>query len=143
MLLRHELDRYAEKDLKTMLIDAAMVGSGGFVGAICRYGLSGLVHRKLPLSTFPWGTLLVNLLGCLIIGVLIGLLESRQLFGPGFRRFMLIGLIGSFTTYSTFGYETFALIRGAEYFRATASVGMHVILGLALVFAGYGLTVSR
>jgi len=129
--------------LKTFLIDAAMVGSGGFLGAIFRYGLSGLIHRKIPMSTFPWGTLLVNLLGCFVIGVLIGLLESKQLFGPGFRRFMLIGLIGSFTTYSTFGYETFALIRGAEYLRATANIGIHVILGLALVFAGYGLTVSR
>ena len=113
------------------------------MGAVMRYGLSGLVHRKIPLSTFPYGTLLVNLLGCFVIGVLIGLLESRQMFGPGFRRFMLIGLIGGFTTYSTFGYETFALIRGAEFLRAVANVGLHVVLGVALVFAGYGLTVSR
>ena len=129
--------------MKTVLINAAMVGSGGFMGAVMRYGLSGLVHRKIPLSTFPYGTLLVNLLGCFVIGVLIGLLESRQMFGPGFRRFMLIGLIGGFTTYSTFGYETFALIRGAEFLRAVANVGLHVVLGVALVFAGYGLTVSR
>jgi len=85
---------------------------------------------------------LLNLLGCFVIGVLIGLLVSRQLFGPGFRRFMLIGLIGGFTTYSTFGYETVALIRGAEFLRAVANIGLHVILGVAQVFVGYGLTVS-
>jgi CrcB protein len=129
--------------LKTFLIDAAMVGSGGFIGAISRYGLNSLVYRKFSVMGFPWGTLLVNLIGCFVIGALIGLLESREIFGPGFRRFMLIGLIGSFTTYSTFGYETFVLIKGAEYFRATANIGLHVVLGLALVFVGYGLTVSR
>lgn len=120
-----------------------MVGSGGFLGAVCRYGLSGLVHRKLALATFPYGTLAVNLLGCFAIGALAGLVESRQLFGPDFRRFVLIGLLGGFTTYSTFGYETFAMIRGAEYVRAFANVGIHVILGLALVAAGYALSMSR
>ncbi len=105
--------------------------------------LSGLVHRQAPLTTFPYGTLVVNLLGCLVIGVLAGLVESRQLFGPEFRRFALIGLLGGFTTYSTFGYETFAMIRGAEYLRAVANVGMQVVLGLALVGVGYTLIMSR
>lgn len=129
--------------MKALLINAAMVGSGGFIGAVMRYGLSGLVHKKIPLSTFPYGTLVVNLVGCFAIGLLIGMLESRQMFGPGFRRFMLIGLIGGFTTYSTFGYETFALLRSAEVLRAIANVSLHVVLGVALVFAGYGLAVSR
>ena len=105
-----------------------------------RYGLSGLVHRKVSLSTFPYGTLTVNLLGCFLIGVFAGFAESRQLFGPEFRRFALIGLLGGFTTYSTFGYETFAMIRDAEYLRAAGNVAIHVVLGLALVWAGYGLT---
>jgi CrcB protein len=133
----------AEAVLKAVLINVLLVGSGGFVGAILRYGLSGAVHRKLSLETFPYGTLAVNLVGCLLIGAAMGLAESRQLFGPEFRRWVLIGLLGSFTTFSTFGYESFALMRDAEYMRAFVNVGVHVLLGLALVWAGYSLTMSR
>lgn len=128
-----------ETRLKAALINAAMVGSGGFIGAICRYGLSGFVQRKAALAAFPYGTLAVNMLGCLLIGLIAGLVESRQLFGPDFRRFVLIGILGGFTTYSTFGYETFAMMRDADFFRAAGNVVIHVVLGLALVMAGYGL----
>ena len=129
--------------MKAALLNAMAVGSGGFLGALSRYGLSGLVHRQMPLTTFPYGTLAVNLLGCLLIGLIAGLGESRQLFGPEVRSFALIGLLGGFTTFSTFGYETFAMIRDSEYVRAAANVGVHVGLGLALVWFGYALTTSR
>jgi len=129
--------------LKATLINAAVVGSGGFIGALARYGLSGLVHRQVPFATFPYGTMAVNLIGCCAIGVVAGLAESRQLFGPEFRTFALIGILGGFTTFSTFGYETFAMIRDAEYLRVAANVGVHVILGLALVWLGYALTTLR
>jgi len=129
--------------LKATLINAAMVGSGGFIGALARYGLSGLVHRQVPFATFPYGTMAVNLLGCCAIGVIAGLAESRQLFGPEFRTFALIGVLGGFTTFSTFGYETFAMLRDAEYLRVAANVGVHVVLGLALVWLGYALTPLR
>jgi CrcB protein len=129
--------------LKAALLNAMAVGSGGFLGALSRYGLSGLVHRHMPLTTFPYGTLAVNLLGCLLIGLLAGLGEARQVFGPEVRLFALIGLLGGFTTFSTFGYETFAMIRDSEYVRAAANVGVHVILGLVLVWIGYTLTTSR
>ena len=126
--------------MKAVLINAALVGSGGFVGALARYGLSGLVQRQIALTTFPYGTLVVNLLGCFLIGVVAGLADSRQLFGPEARTFALIGLLGGFTTFSTFGYETFAMIRDAEYLRVAANVGTHVILGLSLVWLGYAIT---
>ena len=129
--------------MKATLINAAMVGSGGFIGALARYGLSGLVHRQVPFATFPYGTMAVNLIGCCAIGVIAGLAESRQLFGPEFRTFALIGLLGGFTTFSTFGYETFAMLRDAEYVRVAANVGVHVVLGLALVWLGYALTTLR
>jgi CrcB protein len=132
-----------EDSLKTALINAVIVGSGGFLGALARYGLSGLVHRQVPHTTFPYGTLVVNLVGCLVIGALAGLAESRQLFGPEIRTFALIGILGAFTTFSTFGYETLAMIRDGEHLRASANVGMHVILGLALVWLGFALTTSR
>ncbi len=125
--------------MKAALINAALVGTGGFIGAIARYGLSGLVQRSAALSSFPYGTLAVNMLGCLLIGVAVGLVDSRQLFGADFRLFALIGLLGGFTTWSTFGYETFALLRDADYLRALLNVAVHVVLGLALVWAGYAL----
>jgi fluoride exporter len=108
-----------------------------------RYGLSGLVHRQVPFATFPYGTLLVNLAGCFAIGVVAGLAETRQLFGPEFRTFALIGILGGFTTFSTFGYETFEMIRDAEVLRAIANVGVHVVLGLTLVWLGYAMATLR
>jgi len=129
--------------MKTALLHAAAVGSGGFLGALARYGLGGLVQRQLPLATFPWGTLAVNLAGCFAIGVLTGLADSRQLFGPELRVFMLIGILGGFTTFSTFGYETFSMLRDAEYLRATANVGVQVVGGLTLVWLGYALAAGR
>jgi len=129
--------------LKATLINATLVGSGGFLGALARYGISGLVHRQVPLTTFPHGTLVVNLIGCFAIGALAGFTESRQFFGPEYRTFAFIGLLGGFTTFSTFGYESFAMIRDAEYFRALSNVGLHVIAGLALVWLGYAITTWR
>jgi CrcB protein len=126
-----------DASLKAALISSAIVGSGGFIGSLARYGVGGLVHRQLPLAIFPYGTLLVNLLGCLLIGAIAGLAESRQLFGPQFRQFALIGILGGFTTFSTFGFETVAMLRDADYLRAGANVGVNVAAGLALVWLGY------
>ena len=125
--------------MKTALINAALVGTGGFIGAIARYGISGLVQRSAALSSFPYGTLAVNMLGCLLIVIAVGLVDSRQVFGPDFKLFAVVGLLGGFTTWSTFGYETLTLLRDAEYLRATANVAIHVMLGLVLVWAGYAL----
>lgn len=129
--------------MKAALSNALLVGCGGFAGAVFRYALGGIVHRHLPLTTFPYGTLSVNLLGCLLIGALAGLADSRQLFAPELRAFVFIGLLGGFTTFSTFGYETFAMARDGEHLRAAYYVGTHVILGLTLVWWAYALTSSR
>ena len=124
-------------------MNALLVGAGGFAGALLRYALGGLVHRQLPLATFPYGTLSVNLLGCFLIGALAGLADSRQLFTPELRLVAFIGLLGGFTTFSTFGYETVVMARDGEFMRAAWNVGLHVVLGLGLVWFGYGLTGSR
>lgn len=126
--------------MKVALIHASVVGIGGFLGALARYGLAGLVHRIHGTSGFPYGTLVVNLVGCLLIGVVAGFMEGRQTFTPEFRLFALVGILGGFTTFSTFGYESFMLIRDTEYLRVFANVGLHVIGGLLLVWLGYAVT---
>lgn len=130
-------------ELQAALQNALWVGCGGFAGSVLRYGLSGLVQRQLPLSTFPYGTLAVNLTGCLVIGCVAGLAEARQLLGPGARTFVLVGVLGGFTTFSTFGYESLSLLREGEQTRAAANVLAHVALGLAAVWLGHALATTR
>lgn len=134
---------HSEGKLKTVLLNALLVGSGGFAGAVLRSALAGAVHRHLPAATFPYGTLCVNLLGCLGIGALAGLADSRQLFAPEMRAFAFIGLLGGFTTFSTFGYETFAMARDGEHLQAALNIGLHLVLGLTMVWLAYGLASSR
>lgn len=121
------------------MVNAALVGVGGFIGAIFRYGLSGFVQRSAVIVAFPYGTLVVNMLGCLLIGMTVGFIDSRQIINPEFRSFVLVGVLGGFTTYSTFGMETFALLRDADFLRAAGNVLVHVVGGLVLVWIGYSL----
>jgi CrcB protein len=121
--------------------NAFLVGTGGFFGAIARYALSGAVHRMTGFSAFPYGTLVVNVTGCAAIGLLAGWMDTRQVIGADARLFLLIGLLGSFTTFSTFGYETLALVRDGAVVRAGANVLLQVALGLGAAWGG--LVISR
>lgn len=112
------------------------VGCGGFVGAILRYLVSGWVQRWTRAITFPYGTLAVNMAGCLLIGLVSQLVESRSIFSPETRAFVLVGLFGAFTTFSTFGSETLNLIRDGRTWFALANVTVHVVLGLGMVWLG-------
>ena len=125
---------------KTTLWHVALVGLGGSVGAVLRFALSGLVHRLMPFVTLPVGTLFVNVVGCLPIGFLGGLVETRQVFGPQSRLFLFIGVLGSFTTFSTFAYETLALTQQADFFRASFNVLIQIVLCLACVWGGFAVS---
>jgi CrcB protein len=125
------------------LRDLFLVGAGGFIGAVSRYVMSGLVHQAIPFSTFPAGTLAVNVVGCFIIGLLGGLADTRSVIGQDLRLFMFFGVLGGFTTFSTFGYETLALVRDGEHARAAASVALHFSLCLGGAWMGYGLAAAR
>jgi len=114
-----------------------LVGIGGFFGAVMRYLVAGWVQDGLRTLSLPYGTLTVNVVGCLLIGLLAGLSENRNFLGPETRALLLIGVLGGFTTFSTFSYETFQLLRDGESLAAFSNVGLQVVLGLAAVWAGY------
>jgi CrcB protein len=120
-----------------------IVGLGGFAGSTLRYLISGWVQRLSDDALFPYGTLGVNVLVCLAIGLLGGWVENAELFSPSTRLFLLIGVLGGFTTFSTFGYEAMALLCDSELTAASMYVGLHLVLGFAAVALGYGLSNLR
>jgi CrcB protein len=113
-----------------------LVGVGGFLGSALRYAVGGLIDRLKAGWTFPLETLVINVLGCLILGLLAGLSESRGVFSGSTRAFLFIGCLGGFTTFSTFGYETFQLTRDGQWPAAAYSVFLQVALGIGGVWAG-------
>ena len=113
-----------------------IVGAGGFIGAVLRYLISGVVQTLSGSISFPYGTLAVNLLGCFVIGVLTCLVETRGMLTAEMRLFLLIGLLGSLTTFSTFGNETFNLIRDRNVAYALLNIGLQVAAGILLVWLG-------
>jgi fluoride exporter len=116
--------------------EVLLVGTGGFLGSVARYAAGGFVYSLLRSPLLPWGTLVVNGLGCLAIGLCGGLAETRQLFSPDARLFLFIGVFGGFTTFSTFGFETMALLRDGESLRALSNVLLQLVVGLGAVWAG-------
>jgi fluoride exporter len=119
------------------IVDVLWVGLGGFVGSSLRFVISGWVHRLPGTSSFPFGTLVVNVVGCLLVGLIGGWAEHRQVLSPATRLFLLIGVLGGFTTFSTFAYETLAFAHGADVGRALANVGLQVVLGLGAAWLGF------
>lgn len=115
-----------------------VVGLGGFVGAIARYLLT-LWLMRVAGRGFPWGTLLVNLLGCLLIGLLMQLALQRSWMTEHMRLLLVTGVLGSLTTFSTFSFETLALVEGGAWWPAAGNVALNLCLGFAAVMAGRAL----
>ncbi len=118
------------------MVQVLAVGLGGFVGALLRYWLTGVAQRWAG-DSFPLGTLSVNVLGCMVLGALMCLVEYRAWFGPNVRVFLTVGILGSLTTFSTFGYETFALVRDGQLLAALGNVAANVGFGFAAVTFGW------
>jgi len=116
-----------------------IIGAGGFIGAIARFLVTGWVQFASRSVDFPYGTLAVNLIGCFFIGLLAYLADMRGLFAPEVRLFLFIGVLGSFTTFSTFEYETYSLFRDGSIVSALINIGTHVLFGLVAVWAGHAL----
>ena len=111
------------------------IALGGAAGAILRYGVSGLISRSFS-GGFPLGTLTVNLIGSFLIGLLWGVLEIVTI-SQNVRLFIFIGLLGSFTTFSTFSLENFSMLRDGEYWLVLCNVALSVVLGVMFVFIGF------
>lgn len=114
------------------------VAVGGAFGSVGRYWLSGVVAARIG-ETFPWGTLVVNVSGSFVIGLLAALSgpESRVLASPGFRLFFMIGVCGGYTTFSSFSLQTLNLLRDGEWLYAGGNVALSVILCMFGVWLGY------
>lgn len=120
------------------MIKLILIGLAGFIGTLSRYWLSGVVGRRYG-ETFPLGTLVVNLVGCFLVGLLFYLLHERFLVNQTVRTVVLIGFLGGFTTFSSFGLQTFTLLQDGEFGLAVLNVSAANLVGLVLVWAGYTL----
>lgn len=118
------------------LLSVFYVALGGALGSASRYLLGTWTQSVSKSIDFPYGTLTVNLIGCFVIGFLSQLAETRGAFTPETRALVFIGLLGGFTTFSSFGNDTLNLLRDGETVNALANVGANVILGLSLVWLG-------
>lgn len=110
---------------------------GAGLGGVLRFLMSPAMQRLANGGDFPLGTFSVNMLGCLVIGLLAQLSESRGLFAGDSRLFWFVGVLGGFTTFSSFGYETFQLLRDSQFLYATANAVSQVVIGLFCVWLGY------
>jgi len=113
-----------------------LVGGGGFFGAVFRYLLSGFVQNLTKSIGFPYGTMVVNIVGCLLIGILWQMDELRGILSTESRLLLLVGVLGAFTTFSTFGNETLNLIYDNKMGPAILNVSVSVAIGLGAVWVG-------
>lgn len=118
------------------MFNLLILGLGGFLGAVSRYLVSGYVQDFFKSANFPYGTLVVNILGCFILGLLTQIAGAKDLIDPQTRLFLMVGFIGAFTTFSTFSVESANLLQsGHNYTAALYLIGSN-ILGIIFVFVG-------
>jgi CrcB protein len=118
------------------------VGLGGFLGSVLRYLVSGWAQSATGSVSFPFGTFAVNAIGCFAIGGLSYLADARGMLGPEARLFLIVGVLGGFTTFSAFGNETMNLLRDGQVLHASLNIVASLLLCLAAVWAGRALAVA-
>jgi len=118
------------------MVKLFFIGLAGLCGTLSRYWLSGVIARRYG-ETFPLGTLAVNLVGCFLVGLLFYLLQERFLVNQTVRTVVLLGFLGGFTTFSSYGLQTFTLLQDGQFGLAALNVTASNLLGLLLVWAGY------
>ncbi|WP_433896456.1 fluoride efflux transporter CrcB [Sphingobacterium mizutaii] len=123
-----------------MIKEAFIIGAGGAVGSVLRYYSGQFISKNYP-SQIPLGTLIVNLLGCLLIGILLGYFAKNQGLSNEWKLLLVTGFCGGYTTFSTFAAENISLIQNQQVSQAILYIGLSVLLGLAAVF--FGIMISR
>lgn len=118
-----------------MLLNILAVAVGGSIGAAARYLVSLWAAERFG-ANFPYGTLIVNVAGCFIIGAFMTLTTERMIVSPYWRLIFAVGFLGGLTTFSSFGYETLRLVEDANLLRAFGNIGMNMVLGLAATWMG-------
>jgi fluoride exporter len=121
-----------------VFLKLALIAAAGAVGTLARYGLGGLVHKYAG-DTFPWGTVVVNLLGCLAFGVVWTFAEERWHISSETRTVLLVGFMGAFTTFSTFIFETKGFLSDGQWLPALGYFSIHNVGGLAALLVGLAL----
>jgi CrcB protein len=117
------------------MVNIFLIGIGGFIGAVARYGMAVWVGQRWGRS-FPLGTFIINVSGSFLIGLLMTLFTERFLVNPQWRLFMVVGFLGAYTTFSTFEYETGTLLRDGEWLIAGMNVVFSVLVGFAALKLG-------
>ncbi|MDO8929700.1 MAG: fluoride efflux transporter CrcB [Bacteroidota bacterium] len=118
-----------------MVKSIMIVGLGGFIGTVARFLISRYFQVNVA-SVFPWSTFVVNIVGCLLIGIIYGISEKGDFLSPEIRLFLTVGICGGFTTFSTFSNDAYMLIRQDEWFRFALYASLSFFLGLMAVYAG-------
>ncbi len=136
---RHSADDSCRQDKELLMYNAFFVGIGGFFGAVFRYTLGGYVHTLTKHIPFYFSTLTVNVFGCFFIGALSQVFEKQIKVNPEIELFFMVGLLGAFTTYSTFSNDTFNLFREQRIFLSAINIFFHILLGIGGVVFGRGL----
>ena len=118
-----------------MLKSILIVGFGGFIGTVARFLTSRYFQENIT-SFFPWSTLIINVIGSLLIGIIFGISEKGDFMNPDARLFLTVGICGGFTTFSTFSNDAFLLLRQEEWVRFAFYTSMSFFLGLLAVYGG-------
>ncbi len=118
-----------------MFFKLCLLGIAGAAGALARYALAGLVQR-FTTASFPYGTMVVNLLGCFLFGLIWALAEDRLLISSQTRIILLVGFMGAFTTFSTFAFETTQMLRDSEWMLAAVNIAFHNVVGILVLVIG-------
>ena len=118
-----------------MYVNLLLIATGGAIGSVARYLLSMCALRATG-TLFPLGTFVVNAIGCFVFGLIAGAAEQRVVLPPQARAFVFVGILGGFTTFSSYAFESVALIRGGEVLWASINIAGQVVIGIAGMAAG-------
>jgi CrcB protein len=122
------------------LFEILYIGLGGFTGAVARYYSYPLIGKFFNLQRFPFGTFIINMIGCFFIGIIAGLLNSLLKSNEIVKAFFILGFLGSYTTFSTFAYETYKLLEDGRIIASFANIFFQALIGIIGVWLGILLT---